>query len=60
MAKPVVACWTHGDLPALASALKAGQGDYPDPWDASVFDLILQLDYMTDARPVVTRVNEPF
>ena len=55
-AKLVVACWTHGELPALAAALRAPQDDYPDPWDPSVFDLILQLDYGMDAPPVVTRV----
>ena len=44
-AKLVVACWPHGELPALVTALRARQGDYPDPWESSVFDLILQLDY---------------
>lgn len=58
--KLVVACWTHGELPALAAALKAHQGDYPDPWDPAVFDLILQLDYGEDMSPVVARLIEPF
>jgi broad specificity phosphatase PhoE len=58
--KLVVACWTHGELPALANALNAHQGDYPNPWDASVFNLILQLDYSGAAAPTVTRVTQPF
>ena len=58
--KLVVACWTHGELPLLASALNAGEGDYPDPWDASVFNLILQLDYSGTAAPTVTRITQPF
>jgi hypothetical protein len=58
--KLVVACWTHGELPLLASALNARQGDYPDPWDASVFNLILQLDYSGAATPAVTPVIQPF
>lgn len=60
-AKLVVACWPHGELPVLVAALRARQGDYPDPWDSSVFDLILQLDYASnDTPPAVTRANEPF
>ncbi|MEO8144756.1 MAG: histidine phosphatase family protein [Betaproteobacteria bacterium] len=59
-AKLVIACWSHGELPALAAALNARQGDYPDPWDPAVFNLILQLDYSVDAPPVLTRVIEPF
>ncbi|MEO8739213.1 MAG: histidine phosphatase family protein [Casimicrobiaceae bacterium] len=60
-ARLVAVCWPHGELPALCGALGARQGDYPDPWDSSVFDLILQLDYTSnDAPPGVTRVNEPF
>jgi len=58
--KLVVACWTHTELPALAIALEAPQGDYPDPWDASVFNLIVQLDYSEAGKPVVTSVIQPF
>ena len=58
--KLVVACWSHDQLPRLAAALYAPPGDIPDPWDPSVFDLVLQLDYDNDSPPVVTRVNEPF
>ncbi|MEP7181308.1 MAG: hypothetical protein ABI886_03865 [Betaproteobacteria bacterium] len=59
-AKLVVACWAHGELPALTAALRAAQGDHPNSWDPSVFDLILQCNYSEDAPPVVTRVIEPF
>jgi len=58
--KLVVACWTHDELPQFANALRAPRGDYPDPWDRSVFDLILQLDYNGHAAPTVTKVIEPF
>ena len=59
-AKVLVICWTHHELPGLASALKAAQGGYPDPWHESVFDLILQFDYSDHALPVITHVVEPF
>jgi hypothetical protein len=58
--KLVVVCWSHGELPALANALKARPGDYPDPWDDSVFNLILQLDYREADAPLVTSVVQPF
>ena len=58
--KLVVACWTHKELPQLADALRANEGDYPDPWDDSVFNLILQLDYGSADNPRVSTVIEPF
>ena len=58
--KLVVVCWSHDQIPELAAALSAPAGDYPSPWDASVFDLILQLDYSNDSQPLVTQVKEPF
>lgn len=48
------------DIAMRAATLRARQGDYPDPWDDSVFDLILQLDYSEDTPPALTRVIEPF
>ena len=56
----VVICWSHNELPELADDLNARQGDYPDPWDSSVFNLILQLDYAKGGEPTVTRVIQPF
>jgi hypothetical protein len=44
---------------AARSPRNAKAGDYPDPWDPSVFNLILQFDFVRDV-PVVTRVIEPF
>jgi hypothetical protein len=55
----MVVCWHHGNIPSLAHALNAKTGDYPDPWDPSVFNLILQFDFLGD-MPTVTRVIEPF
>jgi broad specificity phosphatase PhoE len=54
-----VVCWHHGNIPSLARALKANDGDYPDPWNPSVFDLILELDFAAGA-PQVKPVKEPF
>ena len=56
----VVACWSHNELPKLADALNARKGDYPDPWDDEVFNLILQLDYNRSGDPTVTSVIQPF
>jgi phosphohistidine phosphatase SixA len=58
--KCVVVCWHHGNIPSLAQALRAGAGEYPDPWNPAVFNLILQLDYEADDMPRVTTVTEPF
>ena len=58
--KVVVVCWAHKELPKLANTLKARQGDYPDPWDDSVFNLILQLEYSGDVAPTVTSVVQLF
>jgi phosphohistidine phosphatase SixA len=57
--KLVVICWHHGNIPSLAHALKAKHHDYPDPWDPSVFNLVLQLDFVSGV-PNVSRVVEPF
>jgi phosphohistidine phosphatase SixA len=43
--KLVVICWHHGNIPPLAHELKAKSGDYPNPWDPKVFNLMLQFDY---------------
>ena len=54
-----VICWHHGYLPSLADALKANPGDYPDPWDPSVFNLIVKLAFARGV-PAVNCVSEPF
>jgi hypothetical protein len=58
--KLVVICWTHSEIPALANALNARRRDYPDPWDETVFNLILQLDYRRRENPTTTKVVQPF
>jgi phosphohistidine phosphatase SixA len=57
--KTIVICWHHEYLPPFAHALKAKQGDYPNPWDPAVFDLLLQFSF-SHGIPNVTRVTEPF
>jgi len=57
--KTIVICWTHKELPQLAKMLKARRQDYPDPWDESVFDVILHLRYRGRAKPVVKKVVQP-
>jgi len=55
-----VVCWTHTELPGLAGALGARRYAFPNPWDESVFDLILQLDYRGADIPSITQVVQPF
>ncbi|SDR60795.1 hypothetical protein SAMN05444161_7832 [Rhizobiales bacterium GAS191] len=57
--KLIVICWHHGNIPSLADALRAKAGDYPDPWNPLVFNLILQFDIAQGAS-TVTQVTEPF
>jgi phosphohistidine phosphatase SixA len=56
----IVVCWHHGNIPSMARALRAKVGDYPDPWDAHVFNQILVLTYSGDIEPEVTVLTEPF
>ena len=56
----IVICWHHGNIPSMARALGAKSGDYPDPWDAQVFNQILALTYSGDGAPQVTTWTEPF
>ena len=58
--KLIVICWTHSELPALASSLNIRTGDFPEQWDEQVFNLIFQLTYKDRARPKVKRVAQPF
>jgi hypothetical protein len=58
--KLLLVCWHHGNIPSLVSALGANAGEFPDPWDPNVFDLILQLDYLESSLPTVVEVIEPF
>jgi hypothetical protein len=58
--KTIVVCWTHTELPALASSLHAPLADFPEQWDDTVFDLIFQLVYKGGGRPKVKKVAQPF
>jgi broad specificity phosphatase PhoE len=57
--KLIIVCWHHGNIPSLAHALQAKDGSYPDPWDPSVFNLILQFDYSAGV-PCVREIKEKF
>lgn len=57
--KLLVVCWHHGHIPSLAQDLKAKAGDYPNPWDPAVFNLILEFTF-ANGTPAVRRVIEPF
>jgi phosphohistidine phosphatase SixA len=55
-----VVCWHHGNIPLLMNELGAPRGQYPDPWDAKVFNLILRVDFDDSGAPQVSKVDEPF
>jgi hypothetical protein len=57
--KCIVVCWHHGNIPSLCQALNAQSGAYPDPWNSSLFNLILQFDFNQD-NPKISEVLEPF
>jgi broad specificity phosphatase PhoE len=58
--KLVLICWHHGHIPDLAFALGASGVDVPNPWDPSVFNLILNFAYSDRSPPSVTQITEPF
>lgn len=58
--KRIVICWHHGNIPFLAHALMAKAGDYPDPWNPAVFNLMLHFEYASEIAPTVVSVTEPF
>jgi hypothetical protein len=55
----VVVCWHHGNIPPLMHALQAAAGDYPNPWKADVFNLILEVT-LGGGTPGVKSMTEPF
>jgi phosphohistidine phosphatase SixA len=57
--KSIVVCWHHGNIPSLLRVLGAPKGQYPNPWDHTVFDLILRLEF-PDGNAKVRKVREPF
>ena len=56
----VVVCWHHGNIPSLVGKLGAEPGTYPDPWDPTVFNLILKVEFPDQGQAVVTKIVEPF
>jgi hypothetical protein len=56
----IVICWTHRELPALGRDLGARPGQYPDPWDEQVFNLIFDFKYGKRRGPTVTELVQPF
>jgi broad specificity phosphatase PhoE len=56
----MVVCWHHGKLAPLMHALGCKQGEYPDPWDKTVFNLILKTTFAGDGNAKVEQIVEPF
>ena len=59
-AKRVFVCWTHTEIPALARALGGRQGEYPDPWEESTFDLVLHFTYRRRRKALIDMTRQPF
>lgn len=57
--KLAVVCWHHGNIPSLAHALGLPDKTYPDPWDRSVFNQILDVTFVNGA-PSVQEITEFF
>jgi broad specificity phosphatase PhoE len=58
--KLIVVCWHHGNIPNFLHALQVPDGEYPDPWERDVFNLILVTTLADDATPTVVEIVEPF
>jgi hypothetical protein len=58
--KFILICWHHGHIPDLAFALGASPDGVPNPWDPTVFNLILQLEYKGSGSAVTTKITESF
>jgi phosphohistidine phosphatase SixA len=58
--KLVLICWHHGHIPDLAFALGASAVNIPNPWDPSVFNLILKFAHSDGSPPSVTQITEAF
>jgi broad specificity phosphatase PhoE len=57
--KLILICWHHGNIPPLAHALDAKDGDYPNPWRREVFNLILKFVFNA-GTPKAEQITEPF
>jgi len=58
--KTIVVCWTHNELPALASSLNVSMREFPETWGDKVFNLIFRLSYKERSRPKVKKIAQPF
>jgi len=56
----ILTCWHHEKIPKLAYALGAPHGTVTDPWDDSVYNLIVVLDFGVAGGPSVAQIVEPF
>ncbi|MBR1201845.1 MULTISPECIES: hypothetical protein [unclassified Bradyrhizobium] len=52
-------CWHHGNIPSMMHTLGLADTTYPDPWDRTVFNLILDVTF-SGGQPSVHKVIEPF
>jgi hypothetical protein len=57
--KSIVVCWHHGNIPGLMEALGAAAGQYPNPWNPAVFNVILKVEFPGGAASVA-QIVEPF
>ena len=57
--KLVVVCWHHGNIPPMMRYLGAKKCTYPNPWDHTVFSLILQVG-LSAGDVSVTKGTEDF
>jgi hypothetical protein len=58
--KTILVCWHHGNIPGLLRGLGAAPGSYPNPWDFTVFNLILTVNFLGGNPPAVAEITEPF
>ena len=58
--KQGVICWHHGNIPSLLRELGAKDGEYPNPWDSKVFNLILKVEFRDNSIPKVTQLQGSF
>jgi hypothetical protein len=55
-----VISWRHGNIPSLLEALGAAEGSYPQAWDDTVFNLIIEMTFGKDGAPRTRQIVEPF
>lgn len=58
--KTIVVCWSHTDLPALATALGVVGGDFPRRWKDETFNLIVRLTHKQRGSTKAKSFVQPF